>query len=269
MILNSYHVDAFTDELFKGNPACVIPLENWLKDEFMLKIASENGVAETSYLIKKSCTEGYSIRWFTPDIEMYLCGHATLATAFIIARESDKPIGEILFTSASGELRVAVDNDLFTLNFPSRTAMPATLPRETYDSLSIKPLEVLKERDYLLIYKSQEQIEEIEIDRNLFDMVNMGPGGVIITAPASEPEVDFVSRFYPAEHHFGGSCNRLGPLYAYPLLECTSRQTSYDRQTNFAPWRHPLLQRLRRPRPHFRHRPTLLQRYDTFVRISP
>ena len=196
MILNSYHVDAFTDELFKGNPACVIPLENWLKDDLMLKIAAENGVAETAFFIKKSCTEGYSIRWFTPDIEMDLCGHATLATAFIIARESDKPIGEILFTSASGELRVAVDNDLFTLNFPSRTAMPATLPRETYDSLSIKPLEVLKERDYLLIYKSQEQIEEIEIDRNLFDMVNMGPGGVIITAPASEPEVDFVSRFF-------------------------------------------------------------------------
>jgi predicted PhzF superfamily epimerase YddE/YHI9 len=184
MILNSYHVDAFTDELFKGNPACVIPLENWLKDDLMLKIAAENGVAETAFFIKNSCTEGYSIRWFTPDIEMDLCGHATLATAFIIARESDKPIGEILFTSASGELRVAVDNDLFTLNFPSRTAMPATLPRETYDSLSIKPLEVLKERDYLLIY------------RNLFDMVNMGPGGVIITAPASEPEVDFVSRFF-------------------------------------------------------------------------
>ena len=127
---------------------------------------------------------------------MDLCGHATLATAFVIARNSEEPIDEILFTSASGELRVAVENDLFTLNFPSRPAVPARLPRETYDSLSIKPLEVLKERDYLLVYDSQQQIEKIKIERNLFDMVNMDPGGVIITAPASEPEVDFVSRFF-------------------------------------------------------------------------
>jgi predicted PhzF superfamily epimerase YddE/YHI9 len=162
----------------------------------MLKIAAENGVAETAFFIKNSCTEGYSIRWFTPDIEMDLCGHATLATAFVIARNSEEPIDEILFTSASGELRVAVENDLFTLNFPSRPAVPARLPRETYDSLSIKPLEVLKERDYLLVYDSQQQIEKIKIERNLFDMVNMDPGGVIITAPASEPEVDFVSRFF-------------------------------------------------------------------------
>jgi predicted PhzF superfamily epimerase YddE/YHI9 len=196
MILNSYHVDAFTDELFKGNPACVVQLKNWLEDDLMLKIAAENGVAETAFFIKNSCTEGYSIRWFTPDIEMDLCGHATLATAFVIARNSEEPIDEILFTSASGELRVAVENDLFTLNFPSRPAVPARLPRETYDSLSIKPLEVLKERDYLLVYDSQQQIEKIKIERNLFDMVNMDPGGVIITAPASEPEVDFVSRFF-------------------------------------------------------------------------
>ena len=125
---------------------------------------------------------------------MDLCGHATLATAFIIARDSDKPIDEILFTSAGGELRVAVDNDLFTLNFPSRPALPATLPRETYDSLSIKPLEVLKERDYLLIYQSQQQIEDIEIDRNLFDMVNMDPGGVIISRPHQSPKLTL----YPA-----------------------------------------------------------------------
>ena len=196
MILNSYHVDAFTDELFKGNPACVVQLKNWLEDDLMLKIAAENGVAETAFFIKNSCTEGYSIRWFTPDIEMDLCGHATLATAFVIARNSEEPIDEILFTSASGELRVAVENDLFTLNFPSRPAVPARLPRETYDSLSIKPLEVLKERDYLLVYDSQQQIHKIKIERNLFDMVNMDPGGVIITAPASELEVDFVSRFF-------------------------------------------------------------------------
>jgi len=196
MILNSYHVDAFTDELFKGNPACVVQLKNWLEDDLMLKIAAENGVAETAFFIKKSCTEGYSIRWFTPDIEMDLCGHATLATAFVIARNSEEAIDEILFTSASGELRVAVENDLFTLNFPSRPAVPARLPRETYDSLSIKPLEVLKERDYLLVYDSQQQIHKIKIERNLFDMVNMDPGGVIITAPASELEVDFVSRFF-------------------------------------------------------------------------
>ncbi len=196
MILNSYHVDAFTDELFKGNPACVVQLKNWLEDDLMLKIAAENGVAETAFFIKNNYTDGYAIRWFTPDIEMDLCGHATLATAFIIARNSEEPIDEILFTSASGELRVAVENDLFTLIFPSRPAVPARLPRETYDSLSIKPMEVLKERDYLLIYQSQQQVEGIEIDRNLFDMVNMDPGGVIITAPASEPEVDFVSRFF-------------------------------------------------------------------------
>jgi PhzF family phenazine biosynthesis protein len=196
MELTSYHVDAFTDQLFKGNPACVVQLGEWLADDLMLKIAAENAVAETAFFKKNKDSGGYSIRWFTPDLEMDLCGHATLATSFVIDMISKEPLNEILFNSASGELRVGVDNDLFTLNFPSRPAVPSTIPRETYDSLSIKPLEVFKARDYILIYESQQQIEEIAIDRNLFDMVNMDPGGVIITAPASEPEVDFVSRFF-------------------------------------------------------------------------
>ncbi len=122
-----FQVDAFTDRLFSGNPAAVCPLESWLPDETMQKIAMENSVAETAFFV--STDAGYEIRWFTPDIEQDLCGHATLAAAHVIARHLDPTLSTIRFLSRSGELTVLVENDLITLNFPSRIPVPAAAPR--------------------------------------------------------------------------------------------------------------------------------------------
>lgn len=192
MKLDLYQIDAFTNEIFRGNPACVVPLKTWLPDETLLNIAKENAVAETAYIIQDG--DRFHLRWFTPDIEMDLCGHATLASAFTIKKHLNYSGNEIIFDSLSGELKVTVENDLFSLNFPSRKPTKAALPNPIKDALSIQPIEILKARDYVLVYQSEEDIQNIKIDRQTFDQININPGGVIVTAQGKES--DFVSRFF-------------------------------------------------------------------------
>ena len=193
-----YHVNAFVDPEngFTGNSACIIPLETWLSPARMLALAKENGVAETAFFIRnpEGSTSEFSLRWFTPDIEMDLCGHAKLAAACTIASMPGFKGGDITFSSCSGPLRVGVSGDIFTLDFPSRPPVAATLPRNIWDSLSIKPREVTLARDYVLLYEKEEDIRRIELDRELFDMLNIDPGGIVVTAPGSD--CDFVSRFF-------------------------------------------------------------------------
>ena len=114
MKLDIYQIDAFTDELFRGNPACVMPLDKWLPDELLLKIAQENAVAETAYFIQEE--DRFSLRWFTPDIEMDLCGHATLSAAHVIKNEIGYSGDEIIFDTLSGELKVTASSDLISMN---------------------------------------------------------------------------------------------------------------------------------------------------------
>ena len=192
MRLSIYQIDAFTDEVFKGNPACVVPLKEWLPDQTLLNIAQENAVAETAYFIRTK--DRFHLRWFTPDIEMDLCGHATLASAFTIIEHLDYQGNEVVFDTLSGELRVTKDDGLLSLNFPSRKPQKAALPNPIRDAISIQPVEVLKARDYVLVYKQEEDVRGIRVDRNTFDQLNLDPGGVIITAPGNES--DFVSRFF-------------------------------------------------------------------------
>jgi len=192
MKLELYQVDAFTDKLFGGNPACVVPLEEWLPDELILNIAKENAVAETAFFVANK--NDFHLRWFTPEFEMDLCGHATLATAHVIKSIHNYPGDEIIFQSNSGELRVTVSNNLYTLDFPSRKPEPASLPAFIKDSLDRQPVEVLKSRDYVLVYASEEDVRQIKIDRQVMDKVNIDPGGVIVTAKGNS--VDFVSRFF-------------------------------------------------------------------------
>jgi PhzF family phenazine biosynthesis protein len=187
-----FQVDAFTDKLFSGNPAAVCPLDSWLPDETMQKIAVENSVAETAFFVKKD--DGYEIRWFTPDTEQDLCGHATLAAAHVIARHLDPTLSTIRFLSKSGELTVLVENNLITLNFPSRIPAPAAAPQVVLDAIQVKPLEVLKSRDYLLVYDDEETIRDLKPKQSILDQINLDPGGVIVTAPGKD--VDFVSRFF-------------------------------------------------------------------------
>jgi PhzF family phenazine biosynthesis protein len=192
MKLNLYQIDAFTDKIFSGNPACIVPLDTWLTDDILLQIAKENAVAETAFFVFKA--DKIHLRWFTPEIEMDLCGHATLATAHclktILNYESDK----IIFETLSGDLTVLVDNDIYKMDFPSRMPSKDLLPEIIENSLSIKPKEIFKSRDYVLLYDNETEIRNIKIDRQLFDKINLDPGGVIVTAKGDN--CDFVSRFF-------------------------------------------------------------------------
>ncbi|KXH84193.1 PhzF family phenazine biosynthesis protein [Chryseobacterium kwangjuense] len=192
MKLELYQIDGFTDELFMGNPACVVPLKNWLPDEMLLKIARENAVAETAFFIDSG--EEIQLRWFTPEIEMDLCGHATLATAHSLISLLQYPGNILIFQTKSGQLKVSFENDLYYLDFPSRMPIPSNLPEQISEALNIQPREVFKARDYVLVYDSEDDIRNIRINRAIFDLINLDPGGVIVTAKGEKS--DFVSRFF-------------------------------------------------------------------------
>jgi PhzF family phenazine biosynthesis protein len=192
MKLDIFQVDSFTDTVFKGNPACVVPLETWLPDAILLKIAQENGVAETAFFVVKG--DKFHLRWFTPDIEMDLCGHATLAAAHAIKTILNHKSDLILFETLSGDLLVTVRDGLYILDFPSRKPVPALLPLIIERSLNIKPKLVLKARDFVLVYEKEQDIRDIKVDRNLFDQINLDPGGVVVTAQGTD--YDFVSRYF-------------------------------------------------------------------------
>jgi len=193
MVLQSFQVDAFTDRVFSGNPASVIFLEEKLSDLLLQKIARENMLPETAFVFPMG-NGVFSLRWFTPDIEIDLCGHATLASAHVIFHWYKCKETEITFETQSGLIKVRMDGDMYSMDFPLREAQKAVLPEEIYDSLNIKPSEVYKARDYMLIYSSQQEIEMLEITRSVFDEINIDPGGVAVTAPGID--CDFVSRFF-------------------------------------------------------------------------
>lgn len=192
MKLPIFQVDAFTGKVFGGNPAAVCPLEQWLPDDVMQRIAVENSVAETAFFIQVD--QGFEIRWFTPEIEMDLCGHATLATAHVIARHFNFSLPSIQFRSKSGELTVAVEDELLTLDFPSRKPEPSKAPQVILDTIQHKPVEILKSRDYVLVFEDEEIIRHLEPNQHILDQINLDPGGIVVTAKGEE--VDFVSRFF-------------------------------------------------------------------------
>lgn len=192
MTYSLYQIDAFTNRIFGGNPACIVPLEEWLPDPILLKIAQENAVAETAFFIQKE--RAIPLRWFTPEFEMDLCGHATLATAHCLKTILHYPQNTIQFNTASGLLTVTCDGDWYHLDFPTRMPTPATLPPIIEKALSHLPKEVFKARDYVLVYDNETAIQNITINRTYFDQINLDPGGVVVTAVGDNS--DFVSRFF-------------------------------------------------------------------------
>ena len=197
MTLTCYRIHAFTQDPFGGNPACVIPMTRWPEDNWMLRMAQEMAVAETAYIVPTpdDPQAEFHLRWFTPDIEMDLCGHATLASAHAVLYHLTPNATEVRFSSASGILTVRkTDDGRLEMDLPSRPPETAKLPETIANSLNHAPLEVLKARDYVLVYPDQATVDAITIDRNEFDKINLGHGGVIVTAPGNE--VDFVSRFF-------------------------------------------------------------------------
>jgi PhzF family phenazine biosynthesis protein len=192
MKLPIYQIDAFTDKLFSGNPAAVVPLSEWLPDETLVNIAAENNLAETAFYIPTEA--GFHIRWFTPTVEVDLCGHATLAAAYVIFN-IEKYTGEkIIFDSKSGELVVECKEDWLTLNFPTDHFQVAVPPPALVESLtSTVMLEVYKGKtDYLVVLESEEVVRDLDFD--IIVLSTIPARGIIVTAAGEE--VDFVSRFF-------------------------------------------------------------------------
>ncbi len=191
MKIKIYQVDAFTSKVFKGNSAAVCPLDKWIDEDLMQKIAMENNLAETAFYVKKN--DIFEIRWFTPKAEIDLAGHPTLATSFVIFEILQYDRNEIHFHSMhSGDLFVRKENDLFVMNFPSRKPERIESFEKLDKGLKIKPLEVLKSRDILAIFKNEQEILAVQPDFSI--LAECSTHGVIISARGNN--CDFVSRFF-------------------------------------------------------------------------
>lgn len=190
-----FQIDAFTDRLFGGNPAAVCPLNTWLKDETLQNIAIENNLAETAFFVPLS-KNSFHLRWFTPEFEIDLCGHATLATAFVIFEEMKHIGDQVFFDTKSGRLSVKKRGAYYELDFPSRPPIKTALPKIISDGLNIQPKEVWKARDYLLVYDSEDDVKNIRPNLTILNQININPGGIIVTARGDSQQTDFVSRFF-------------------------------------------------------------------------
>ena len=187
-----YQVDAFTNKVFGGNPAAVCPLQEWLSDELMQQLAAENNLSETAFFVETGADE-YYIRWFTPEFEIDLCGHATLATAYVLFNEINKTADVLHFNCKSGLLEVRKRAGLIELNFPTRMPQPVEeVPESLLLGLNVEPVEVLRSRDYFVVCKNEAEVKNIVPDFSFLNKVDAI--GVIVTAQGSD--VDFVSRFF-------------------------------------------------------------------------
>lgn len=190
MKLDIYQVDAFTNILFKGNPAAVCPLDNWLDDKILKNIAAENNLSETAFFVKKD--NQYHIRWFTPTIEVDLCGHATLASAYVIFNFIEKDSNQIVFESLSGNLTVFRKDDFITLNFPARPPKKILISDLHSKCLDIEPREVLLSSKTLFLLNSESEV--LNATPNFDEIKKLDSDGLIITAKGEN--CDFVSRYF-------------------------------------------------------------------------
>ena len=191
MNLKIYQVDAFTRQRFGGNPAAVVPLDEWLPDVTLQNIASENNLAETAFFVKSK--SGFHLRWFTPENEVDLCGHATVAAAFVLYHYEKYTGNEIAFESKSGMLKVKKEGDLFTLDFPAYKITPAEATNDVVAAIGKIPVEVMQmNNDLMLVYHDRVTLEMIKPDFS--KLKQCLARAVLITAPAED--TDFVYRFF-------------------------------------------------------------------------
>ena len=192
--LRIYQVDAFTTQLFAGNPAAVVPLDNWIDDSLMQQIAAENNLAETAFFVPQNDSgDHWHIRWFTPAVEVPLCGHATLASAAVIHRDFSPASWPIRLESASGQLTADVDGDAFVLDFPANEAAPCEVPDGLLEVLGIEVEECFStEGFYLLVAADEASVQAMSPEFG--KIISMTKDSIIVTAPGES--VDFVSRFF-------------------------------------------------------------------------
>lgn len=223
-----YEVDAFTSRQFGGNAAGVCLLERWLPDPVLQKIAAENNLSETAFVVPDG--PGFQLRWFTPRVEIDLAGHPTLACAFVLFSEKSVPGNRIRFHSPSGDLEVKRTDDLLTLDFPARVPQEVAAPQSLVRGLRHTPEAVLKSRDYVAVFPTQNDVLELKPD---FDALSeLDALGVIATAPGED--CDFVSRFFapaagiPEDPVTGSAHCTLTPYWSERLKKpnLTARQVS-------------------------------------------
>jgi PhzF family phenazine biosynthesis protein len=231
MRLPIYQVDAFTDRLFGGNPAAICPLEHWLPDATMQGIAAENNLSETAFFVREG--NEYAVRWFTPAVEVDLCGHATLASAYVIFHLLEPGRERVAFrTMKAGKLAVTRQGDELALDFPAWPPQPVEAPPALAAALGKAPSAVLAARDYLVVYERAEDVATLAPD--LAAVAALDRFAVIVTAPG-EGDVDFVSRFFapargvPEDPVTGSAHCTLTPYWAARLgkSRLSARQLSH------------------------------------------
>jgi PhzF family phenazine biosynthesis protein len=191
VLIPIYQIDAFAGATFRGNPAAVCPLDRWLNDDALQAIAAENNLSETAFYVRRG--DRYDLRWFTPTVEVNLCGHATVASAFVILeirRETES--SRIVFDSKSGELAVTKDGDLFILDFPARPPQECAPDGALFEALGARPSEFLRTGDCFCVFGSEGEVRALAPDMGKLLAVDCR--GVIVTAPGKD--CDFVSRFF-------------------------------------------------------------------------
>lgn len=186
-----YVVDVFTEEHYHGNPAGVCVLNQWIEDDIMQKIAFENNLAETAFLVKKD--GDYELRWFTPEVEIDLCGHATLGSAYVLMNYIDLAMKKVAFHTMSGILTVTREGDLYTMDFPSRKPIPCAKPEILEKALGVEVLETHIARDLLVVIRDAKTLAKLQPDLTLLQQMDQ-VFGFIITAKGDD--CDFVSRFF-------------------------------------------------------------------------
>jgi PhzF family phenazine biosynthesis protein len=217
MKLPFFQVDAFTTRIFGGNPAGVCPLDHWLDYDVMQAIAAENNLAETAFFV--AGPDRFHLRWFTPTVEMDLCGHATLASAWVLFEKLGVATDSVSFDTRSGVLTVAKAGELLSMDFPSRAGAPAEAPAALLAGLKSRPAQVLKARDYLAVFESEAAVRALQPD--FAELIKLDCTGIIATGPGRD--ADFVSRFFaprmgvPEDPVTGSSHCTLIPYWAKRL----------------------------------------------------
>ena len=228
-MIKYYIVDAFADKLFSGNQAGVCVLDEWIAPELMQQIAAENNLSETAFVVQKG--EEYDLRWFTPDAEVDLCGHATLGTAFVISQLKGEEIKSMNFHTQSGLLTVSNKEGLFEMDFPSRSPQPVEISSLMKEVAGVDIKEAWLSRDLLLVLETEEEVQNLKPDLEKMKAIS-DCLGVVVTARGKE--VDFVSRFFapnigvPEDPVTGSSHASLIPFWAERLgrNKMTARQLS-------------------------------------------
>ena len=194
MELTLYQIDAFANKTFEGNPAAICPLKEWLSDELMQSIATENNLSETAYFVKSN--NGYHIRWFTPAHEVDLCGHATLASAYVIFHILGHKDNVIQFESKSGVLTVKRNNDWLEMNFPSQPPVKCNTPQQILNAFDETPVECLKSEDYIVVFENEKSV--LNASPNLSILSELDLRGVAITSVSKK--YDFITRFFAPKY---------------------------------------------------------------------